>query len=434
MRRSAHALSAALLTALAASAASCGAPSPREASSIPTPPPPPRAVIVAGTSGDYAPWSTWTSATPEGLAPSLFQAFAATWGYEPRWTKFAWSGVTADLREGRFDVAADGMTVRPERSLRGRFTIPIAAGGAVLLVRRPAWARSLAIGELDRPSFRVAVNRGGHLERVTRAKLPSATITAVPDNGAVRALLARGDVDALMTNTFEAPRWAEGLEGVERVGPLTSDVTAFWVRADRSDVAERLDAWLAAEEESGRLLATRAQWLGEGAGPPAASPVFGLLAATAERLALMPWVAGAKEKAGLPIEDLAQEAEVLRASERAVDRALADRHVAVRPSADAVQRFFRLQIELAKIAQARAPLARRSEDPTPPSLGDELRPAIARISAKMAFLAARVPPGTSLGWATETARTALAESGLDTERIDELAKVVVALAPTVPYR
>jgi hypothetical protein len=32
-----------------------------------------------------------------------------------------------------------------------------------------------------------------------------------------------------ITNTFEAPRWAEGIEGVERIGPLTRDVVALYV-------------------------------------------------------------------------------------------------------------------------------------------------------------------------------------------------------------
>ncbi|MBS2015461.1 MAG: transporter substrate-binding domain-containing protein [Deltaproteobacteria bacterium] len=418
------------LGATVAALASCRAPAPREATSLAPPAPAQaRTVVVAGTSGDYAPWSTWSGARPEGLAPSLFGTFASASSYEPHWTRFAWTGVTGDLREGRFEIAVDGMTVRPERSLTGRYTIPIAAGGAVLLVRRPSWASSLSLAELDRPAFRVAVNRGGHLERVTRAKLRSATITAVPSNEGVRALLVRGEVDALMTNTFEAPRWAHGLDGIERIGPLTSDVTAFWVRADRADLADRLDAWLATEEESGRLGEARARWLGEGAGPPAASAVFALLAATSERLALMPWVAAAKAKVGLPIEDLAQEAEVLRASKRAVDHALAERGASARPSEEAVERFFRIQIELAKIAQVRAPLA-HGDDATAPSLGGELRPAIARISARMAFLAARVPAGSDARGAMESARTVLAESGLDHDRIDAVAAAIVALAPT----
>jgi len=391
--------------------------------------------VVAGTSGDYAPWSTWQGgAEPQGLAPSIFTAFARAASYEPRWTRFAWTEISEHLRRGTLEIAIDGMTVRPERSLAGRFTVPVASGGAVLLLKKPAWATSTALADLDKPALRVAVNRGGHLERVTRAKLPAATITAVPDNAAVRGLLARGEVDAVMTNTFEAPRWAEGLTGVERVGPISSDITAFWVRADKSELADRLDAWLVAEEASGKLIETRTQWLGEGAGPPAASPQFALIAATAERLALMPWVAAAKQKAGLPIEDLAQEEKVIAASKEAVEKALTARGARFRPSPESVERFFRLQIELAKLVQVRAFAKPPKSDAPPPSLDKELRPAIARISARMAFLAGHVAPGSNPVWAISMARTVLADSGLDERHVDELAKAATALQPSLPYR
>lgn len=391
--------------------------------------------VVAGTSGDYAPWSTWQGgAEPQGLAPSIFTTFTRATSYEPRWTRFAWTEISEHLKRGTLEIAIDGMTVRPERSLAGRFTVPIASGGAVLLLKRPAWATSTALADLDKPALRVAVNRGGHLERVTRAKLAAATITTVPDNAAVRGLLARGEVDAVMTNTFEAPRWAEGLTAVERVGPISSDITAFWVRADKSELADRLDAWLVAEEASGKLIETRTQWLGEGAGPPAASPQFALIAATAERLALMPWVAAAKQKAGLPIEDLAQEEKVIAASKEAVEKALTARGARFRPSPESVERFFRLQIELAKLVQVRSFAKPPKSDAPPPSLDKELRPAIARISARMAFLAGHVAPGSNPVWAISMARTVLADSGLDERHVDELAKAATALQPSLPYR
>jgi cyclohexadienyl dehydratase len=126
----------------------------------------------------------------------------------------------------------------------------------------------------------VLVNQGGHLERVAQSLFHAADIRAIADNDAVRAAFARGEADAAMTNTFEAPRWAAEAPGVEQLGPLTQDVTAIWVRAERGDLAERLDAWLLDEEESCRLGALRTRWLGPDAGPRAASPVSALLASS----------------------------------------------------------------------------------------------------------------------------------------------------------
>lgn len=366
-----------------------------------------RPAIRTGTSGDYPPLSVWRGDRAEGFAPALVEAFARSESTEVRWSRFRWPELVSDLRSHKFDLAADGITVRPERSIAGRFTVPIARGGAVLLLRRPEWAKS---GELDRPELRIVVNRGGHLERVTRETYPHATVNAIPDNAAVRDAFARGEADAAMTNTFEAPRWSEGMSGIERIGPLTNDVTALWVRADREDLAERLDAWLLAEEEAGRLDVLRVRTLGAGAGPRAALPVSALLAATTERLALMPFVAAAKKRAGRPVDDPAQEERVVAAARASVPPEKAAR----------AEEFFRAEIEAAKRAQETA-----IETPAF-SLGDELRPAIARINAKMSFLLLRVPRGT-------TERDVLSQAEADLPRlphahVERLARAIAAFA------
>lgn len=392
------------------------------------------ASLRAGTSGNYPPFSLWKDDHAEAFAASLLGAFTADQRLNLSWTRFRWPELVADLRAGRFDLAADGITVRPERSVAGRFTVPVARGGAVLLLRRPAWAgptgsagpglagARAALRTLDRPELRVAVNRGGHLERVARTLLHRAQIIAIPDNPAVREALARGDADAAMTNTFEAPRWAEGLAGVEPMGPLTRDVVALYVRADRPDLAAQLDAWLLAEEQSGALGRLRTRELGPGGGGPTALPVDALLCATAERLALMPLVAAAKRSAGKAIEDPAQEARVLAAGRGAVSEAAAAHGVSA-PASEAIDAFFRAQMEAAKAVERRA-LPNASEPAF--SLEIDLRPAIARITARMAFLLVRLPRGLTLDSIQAKARDDLAESGLSAEEIDRLASSLLA--------
>lgn len=380
--------------------------------------------VVAGTSGNYPPLSVTRGERYEGFVPSLVGTFAAARNVEVTWTRFAWSTFAADMAAGRFDIAADGVTVRPERSIAGRFTVPIARGGAVLLLRRPAWAagisgdspRALA-SALDRPELRVAVNRGAHLERVTRSIFHAADVRTVDDN-AVRDAFARGDVDAAMTNTFEAPRWAAGLAGVEHVGPLTVDVTALWVRAEREDLAVALDDFLLAEEESGRLGALRTKEIGEGAGPKAASVPSALFAAIAERLAIMPYVAAAKQRAGLPIEDRGQEAKVLDAARAEV--AKASRAGGHMPSSAAIDAFFRAQIAAAKAVQTNT-----APSSTEYTLDRELRPAIARITARQARLVVRVPRGLDVSSVTDEAKRSL--EGIDAVTAAALAEAIVAL-------
>jgi cyclohexadienyl dehydratase len=154
-----------------------------------------------GTSGDYPPFSDWKQERPSGFSVALVEAFAAEHGREPTWVRFRWPELVGDFSAGRFELAAGGITVRPERSVLGRYTVPVARNGAVLLVRRPRWAPppagarvlSEALAEvraLDQPALRVAVNRGGHLERVARSLFHQAQVTTIADNAAVREALA----------------------------------------------------------------------------------------------------------------------------------------------------------------------------------------------------------------------------------------------------
>ncbi|MFL5356046.1 transporter substrate-binding domain-containing protein [Archangium sp.] len=401
----------------------------------PTATPPSREprVLRVGTSGDYPPFTTLRDGQASGFDAALMEAYANERGYRLEWVRFRWPELVADLGAHRFDVAASGLTLRPERSLAGRYTVPVARNGALLLLRRPAWAPSpgssapeeplALLHTLDRPEFRVAVNRGGHLERVARAHFPHASILAIPDNAAVREALASGQADAALTNTVEGPHWAEGLSGIERVGPFTRDVVALYVEPSHAELAADLDTWLLQQEASGALERLRARYLGPGAMGPTATPVDALLSATAERLALMPMVAVAKQRAGQPIEVPAQEARVLEAARKEVHEAAKALGVAAPPD-EAITAFFQAQIDAAKHIQQRTPT-----DPNAPehSLDTELRPALARISARLSTLVPRVPRELDREATRRKAHEELASTGLEGEEIDRLADALVQL-------
>jgi len=400
--------------------------------------PAPPSELRVGTSGDYPPFSDWKEEHPSGFSIALVESFAAAYRLEPSWVRFRWPELVKDLEAGKFDLADSGITVRPERSLTGRFTVPVLRNGAVLLLRRPAWPSSPAsssaadtgaalaeVRALDRPELRVAVNRGGHLERVARNLFRQAQVIAIPDNAAVREALATGQADAALSNTVEAPRWAHGLTGIELLGPLTRDVVALYVRADRPELAARLDAWLLGQEGSGELGSLRARYLGPGAEGATALPVQALLAATAERLALMPWVAAAKQREGKPIEDLPQEARV-QASFRQAVRSAAGALDRAPPSDEALDAFFQAQMDAAKAVQRRASIDAGAPSP---SLDQELRPAVARISDRMAGLVARLPAGLDEAAVLALARDWLGSSGLEAAELERIARTLAGLGP-----
>ncbi len=361
-----------------------------------------QAVLRIGTSGDYAPFSTRTDSPGEG-EPSyqgfdidVARAFAIDRGLRIEWVPFAWPELLVGLREKRFDLAMSGVTVRPERSLEGRFSVPVMTSGAVLLVSDSAMeagdaGRSVEeqVRALDRPQVRVSVNAGGHLERVTRARLPHAGIQAFADNDAVRRALLQGNVDVAVSDTLEAPVWLEGMRSIRLIGPLTEDRKAYLVDPDRDELSRDLDAWLVAREREGMLADLRRRHFPGVTAPDTAEPLHALLAAIVERLALMPWVAEAKRAGGRPVEDLAQEVRVIDAALAGVVKAS---QLGSTPPLDAaaVRAFYRAQIEAAKVIQRSVLAGPTAADVHVVDLVAVLRPALMRIGSRMAQLLVEV--------------------------------------------
>ena len=362
--------------------------------------------LRVGTSGDYAPFSVVEpDGRRAGFDVELVRAYARERGVRIRWVPLGWATLERDFAARRFDLVASGVTVRPERSLAGRFTLPLATSGAVALAR--------GAGDLDRAGVRIAVNRGGHLEHVARRLFPAASLVPLSPNQAVRDALLAGEADAAVTDTLEAPHWLAGTSGLRTLGPFTRDWKAWWLPADATERARDLDAWLLAREADGTLAALRAGHL-PGAADATATPLAALAAAIDERLALMPLVAEAKRASGAPVRVPAQEAAVIGA---APERA--------RP-------LFAALIEAAREVQEHT-LAGEPASGAPPDLDAALRPALARIGERIAALALRLPADLDVESASE-ALAPIATPGLGAASRARIAAalVEVARAPNRP--
>ena len=333
-----------------------------------------------GTSGDYPPFSTTEGADFAGLDVDVARRYARDTGRPLEVVPFRWPDLMADLGAGRFDVAMGGVTMRPERAVHGTFTRPVVETGAVLLI--PPSATGGPVADL---TLRVAVNRGGHLERVARAQLPRAGIVTTDRNQALAAVVLAGQADAVLTDDVEAALLVRQLPGFVRRGPLTRDRKAYLARDPA--LAADLDAWLRAREADGTLDTLRARWLGRG--PTEAPALFhsdlqALLALVDLRLAFMPAIAAAKAAAGRPVTDPAQETRVLAA--------VRTQAAAVGVDEAALETLFRAQLAAAREQQEAflaIPLAERP--PVEPlDLDTEARPALRRISATLVERAADV--------------------------------------------
>lgn len=336
--------------------------------------------LRVATSGDYAPFSyEEENGKLHGLDVEIAERLGRDLGVETRFIRFAWPELERKLADGAFDVAISGITMRADRALIGSYSRPYASTGAVALVS--AGSPIHGVADLGRPSIRLAVNAGGHLERVARSRFPAAHLQPTTDNWSLAAAVREGRVDAAITDSAEVRQWMG--PGLRVVGPFTYDHKALLLPAVSSpDLAQRIDAWLCERERDGWLPALRARRLGGAAALDAAAMTREAVAALIElRLELMPAVAAAKAKTGLPIEDPGQEERVLgRVRERAGD------------AADPVVEVFRVLIDMAKSIQRRAP------DTTAPQPLDRLRGAIGRVDVQLIRELGRLPPTPALDW------------------------------------
>ena len=394
---------------------------------------PPAESLIVATSGDYPPFSQIRKSTadlPEGYGPDLIRAYARDRGLEIQFVPFRWPALLQDLRAERFDVAVGGITIRPERILAGRFSVPVAQSGAIALVDNASPWRE--ISELDQPAVRIAVNRGGHLERVTRERFPRAQIFAVDENGRVLDELITGRVDAVVSDTLEAPLWQIEAPATRALGPFTQDRKAFLLPPDRTDLASDLDTWLMARAEAGDLSQWRTRALGpQHAQPEPALPWPALLAALDARLSLMPAVAEAKRRSGAPVEDPEREQRVLAAAIESIQtKPPAQKFNPSEERRKALLLLFRAQIEAAKAVQVATlaqPPSPEFED-APPDLDQVLRPALIRIGEQISQRVVSLPPDIDPQMIRQNLQDSFADYALEERLIEELVAGLLAVA------
>jgi cyclohexadienyl dehydratase len=369
------------------------------------PDPPPRAeaplpVLRVATSGDYAPFSSERNGLPVGMDVEVAERLGRDLGMRVELVHIDWPGLAAATQRGDFDIAMGGVTMRADRALVGRYTRPYATVGAVALVRADDAARFASVEALDRAGVRIAVNAGGHLEAVARARFPRAQISAVPDNRAVLPRLLAGTADAAVTDSAEQRVWQRS--DLRALGPFSLDHKAYLLPADHDALAAQVDAWIGACEADGWLDGERTRWLGADASMDAAASGRESVAALIRlRLDLMPAVAAAKRAAGLPIEDRAQEARVI------------ERVRGLSANPDRTAAVYEQLIALAKAVEHATP----APDGAIPL--SALRDAIGRVDGALVRTLDSAPPSASADW-QGTLERVVAGPGVDAEAVRQL--------------
>ena len=363
-----------------------------------------RGSLRVGMSGDYQPFSLCEKAQDQklghdhdhdhdqdrdqepcqGLDVDIAQRLAADLGVRLKIVRFRWPALMADLVADKFDLAMSGITIRPERALMATFTRPYLIAGAVVLVTDTQ--RFPNLETVNQPGVRLVVNAGGHLEKVARVRFPAVSLLTTQHNMTLPDLLGQRKADALLTDSLEAPHFLAAHPQLHALPPIGRDRKAYVLRREDHELHEWVETWLIKREADGFLKDTRTRWLGKEVGQTPLPPMATVLALMDVRLAIMPAVAAYKRDHQLPIEDLQQEAQVLKkiaalATQNGLDSAV-------------LQTLFRILIDMAKQVQ-HGVLEDKLVTPTwaqGRDLRQELRPTLSQLSKRIVQEIARLAP------------------------------------------
>ncbi len=211
-------------------------------------------VLRVGTTGDYAPFSDDHGGSLRGLDIELAQALAKAWGLRIVFVRTTWPTLMTDLTKRRFDLAASGVSITPERRRLADFSAAYLFDGKTPIARREAAAQFSSLEKIDQPGVRVIVNPGGTNERFARENLQRATITLHPDNRTIFQEIVAGRADVMITDGIEVRLQSRRLPALAGTmpEPFTRAGKAILLPAG-SDLTARVDNWLTPQITRGQI-------------------------------------------------------------------------------------------------------------------------------------------------------------------------------------
>lgn len=215
-------------------------------------------VLRVGVTGDYPPFSLAAGESLQGADIVLLQSLADSLQVKPIFVRTSWPTLLEDLQQRRFDIAASGITVTPQRAAAGAFSVPYYTGGKTAIARCREVSRYRSLVAIDRPKTRVIVNPGGANEQYVRRHLKRAPIRVFADNRTIFEEIRAGRADVMITDDVEVELQTRKHSDLCRAlpGTLTQADKALYMQRDERFVNE-VNAWLSgqiAQGEPAKLL------------------------------------------------------------------------------------------------------------------------------------------------------------------------------------
>ena len=191
-----------------------------------------------------------------GMYVDLMNEIAQRLGLTAEYTSSDFASLLPSVRNHRYDTAAFGVLVTPERAGVTSFTTAVSYGEAQLISRKQ---QPLA-GVKDAAGKTVAVTRGSALIPLLQKTAPSVVIKEFPNIAASANALTVGQVDGLFTGTATTLDLLAKHADFTASEKITSGKTAFPVAKDKQSLLDALNKHLAGMIKDGTYTRLFYKW------------------------------------------------------------------------------------------------------------------------------------------------------------------------------
>jgi len=222
-------------------------------------------VLRVGTPGDYRPFAIRADGGYAGHDVDLVERMARELGARIEWVPTSWPNLLKDIQADKFDVAVGGITRNVNRMRVAAMLPGYAPFGKVALVRAADKAKFTTPESLNQPGVRVIKNPGGTNEAFVLEHLKTAQVSTHEKNAEIPALIAEGQGDVMITETYEALHYAKAdprLAAAFVDAPLTpTSYLGFMLPADDADYLRVMNFVWELLDSRGVVKQAADQWL-----------------------------------------------------------------------------------------------------------------------------------------------------------------------------
>lgn len=198
-----------------------------------------------------------------GYDIAYIYALARDLNVDLEWVPFSdWSRLTADLVEGRYDLAVGGIFLTTERLRDTTTSKPYLQSTPALIVRDELASKFLDGKALrEAKDLRIAAFDSDILVPLAKTLFPKAEIVVLPD---YESMATDASIDAALWTLDQARAWASAHPGFSAVVPSdfgTPFLMAYLMPPDSREFAVLVDQWLELQSINGFESSMRSYWL-----------------------------------------------------------------------------------------------------------------------------------------------------------------------------